>query len=693
MLPWPSDNGEMTPPSASSLPPPPPLTRMPPSQPPQQATDASPISEESWPDPVLNFVGDMMDLMSKFAASYKSGISQNTAPMGQPATLHPASQQVDPSMQSSQQQSKRPRIYSPDPIQKDSADIPLPNQLGGTSRQSIQPTTEWLGDTQEDLAQQLEEMNNYSNDMEADEDMENGISRPFPSSNLSERLEPLFTGPRRAWISAQITSHLNDVSDELHFKLNTTNKKLEEATKLINSQNDKIKANEMTISELKSVKDSLHKEVDELKQKVNVLENKSFPQPASRHEYASNPANESETSLTVDKNTVTRPPQPSFSGQVSSQQEESPPLPKPSQPSRWAESWASFIQKPNQIKQQKTINQPPKTAKQIKIEHIIYDGNRTVGFKPMSRRRVKQFETEPEIAHLPPKDREEAAKRLAIKDFLKHEMLFSDETIEELTIDKIFFPRNNDAKILYVRFANPKIRAKVTAKASLLQPNEEFPSMTPMIVKYIPPEIFNRFKALESYSYQLRNNESNPLNTNIRFGKDDLELRVRHAKNNDKYDENFKPDPWQFIAPTPLPELPAIDLNRERQPVIRPPGRRLVPTPPPSPLPVPENLLAMDDMDVEDQPLGRTSPAIHSPQEGLQIPATRQKSETNNDKDDVSFFKKPLPVRHSTFPSALNTERELLLQSSSSSPSSSSSSSIIERETAPAPVNESQSCQ
>ena len=121
--------------------------------------------------------------------------------------------------------------------------------------------------------------------------------------------------------------------------------------------------------------------------------------------------------------------------------------------------------------------------------------------------------------------------------------------------------------------------------------------------------------------------------------------------------------------------------------MIHPPGRRLVPTPPPSPLLVPENLLAMDDMDVEDQPLGRTSPAIHSPQEGLQIPATRQKSETNNDKDDVSFFKKPLPVRHSTFPSALNTERELLLQSSSSS------SSIIERETAPAPVNESQSCQ
>ena len=163
--------------------------------------------------------------------------------------------------------------------------------------------------------------------MEADEDMENGISRPFPSSNLSERSEPLFTGPRRAWISAQITSHLNDVSDELHFKLNTTNKKLEEATKLINSQNDKIKANETTMSELKAVKDSLHKEVDELKQKVNVLENKSFPQPASRHEYASNPANESETSLTVDKNTVTRPPQPSFSGQVSSQRKNLPPCP------------------------------------------------------------------------------------------------------------------------------------------------------------------------------------------------------------------------------------------------------------------------------------------------------------------------------------------------------------------------------
>ena len=176
---------------------------------------------------------------------------------------------------------------------------------------------------------------------------------------------------------------------------------------------------------------------------------------------------------------------------------------------------------------------------------------------------MKQFETVPEIAHLPPKEKEEAAKKLAVKDFLKNEMLFNDEDISELKITKTFFPRNTETKTLYVKFDSAKNRAAVTSKSNLLQPNEDYPSMTPKIVKYIPSEIFNRFKALEASAYQLRNNESNPLSTNIRFGTDDLELRVRPAKNNEKYDEDSKPDPWQFIAPTPLPELPSIDLTEK----------------------------------------------------------------------------------------------------------------------------------
>ena len=320
---------------------------------------------------------------------------------------------------------------------------------------------------------------------------------------------------------------------------------------------------------------------------------------------------------------------------------EAPALPKPAQSSQWATSWDATI--PAQSIKPPS-SQVTKTPKEIKIEEIISKGNRTLGFKPMSRRRIDQFQTDHTIKHLPPKEREEAAKRLAIKDFLKNEMLMDDETIDNLGIQRTFFPRNGDSKILYVQFTDAKQRATITNKSNLLQPNEEYPSLTPKLVKYIPPELYNRFKALEAYSYELRNNESNPLSTNIRFGIDDLELRVRPSKSNPKYDEDFKPDPWHFIQPTPLPDLPAIDLNRDRKPAIRLQGRRLIPTPPQSPIPVPEELLTLD-----------TEASNHQEDIG---PVPRQQED---------FFKKPLPVRHSTFPSALNTERQLRLQSSSDS--------------------------
>ena len=137
-----------------------------------------------------------------------------------------------------------------------------------------------------------------------------------------------------------------------------------------------------------------------------------------------------------------------------------------------------------------------------------------------------------------------------------------DDTIKSLPIQRIFFPRNVETKILYVQFTNSKARALITSKSNLLQPNYEYPSLTPSIIKYIPTELYQRYKALEGYAYELRNNPTNPLSTNIRYGTDDFELRVRTAKNNAEYDPDFKPDPWQYIQPTLLPDLPAIPAKR-----------------------------------------------------------------------------------------------------------------------------------
>ena len=778
------DNRDFCPPATdqdSMLPPPSPLHRMPANQQPPTPASAPPATAgsppatgESPPDPVLNFVGDMMSLMSRFAASYQSSIGQvpaNQGPLMQPVIPHhssqqevphpasqheiqasknddtsaainggtPASQNVEPNpavrpaSNSEQQklQGKKPRLYSPE-VQANQPDgTSSSNQPSGTNRSTIQPTDEWLGDTQEDLAQQLDQLDQYSNNVSITTEYEDRMSSPFPHSNNSEKSEPLFTVPRQAWITHQISSHLNDLSDELFVRLNKADAKLEEveaklnnteenlesANKLIASQTNKIIQHETRISDLITAKDKQTKEINNLKQEITTIRKQPVQHPATRQkgpqETSLGPLSQtsdsnlleavqpptshtpSSTLKTSDQNnggieTPASRKQPSGNNkpiQNTNQQEECPPLPMPAQPSQWADSWNATSRRPVHPVKTTDRNKPEKSARQIKIEQIIYDGNRTLGFKPMSRRRIQQFMSQPEIAHLPPKEKEEAAKRLAVKDFLKDEMLFTDEEIANLTIEKTFFPRNNDAKILYVRFADPKQRAAVTSKSNLLQPNEEHPSMTPKLIKYIPTEIFNRFKALETYAYQLRNNESNPLSTNIRFGTDDLELRVRPAKNNSKYDEDARPDPWQYIPPTPLPDLPAIDLNRDKNLTVRPPGRRLVPSPPPSPIPVPEEFIAIDDQEL--QPLGRNPSSDHSNQSEQPNEAGDKKKRrlsTSSDNHD-SIFTKPLPVRHTTFPPALNMERHLQSQSSSST-------SPIPAQAAPsAPASIDQSCQ
>ena len=147
--------------------------------------------------------------------------------------------------------------------------------------------------------------------------------------------------------------------------------------------------------------------------------------------------------------------------------------------------------------------------------------------------------------------------------------------------------------------------------------------------------------------------------------------------NNAEYDADFKPDPWQYIAPTPLPDLPAINLDKERRPVIQPPGRR--PTPPPTPLPVPQELLDMDDMDDDEEPTGSSSQ--QPVPEPLSSKAEQRKRKSSSSEDN--FFSKPLPQRHSSYPPALSTER--LLQSTSNS--------CETVETTPAFVNDNQTCQ
>ena len=256
----------------SMLPPPPPLYRIP--AVPQPMAPAPPASGKSPSDPVLGFVGDMMKLMTNFASSYQSSINQPQSNQGAPLQplTQPSSLQEAPLSETSQQNQP---LTQPPSLQV----APLPE----TSHQSIQPTTEWLRNTQEDLAQQLDALDDYhtSGEMEDDDEGDDERFNPFAPTNMSENSDSLSTVPR-AWISHQISSQLNELSDELFNRVTTAEKTLGNAIELINTQNNKIMLQETKITDILTANDALKKDVGDLNQQVHDLKNHSCNQPASR---------------------------------------------------------------------------------------------------------------------------------------------------------------------------------------------------------------------------------------------------------------------------------------------------------------------------------------------------------------------------------------------------------------------------
>ena len=91
------------------------------------------------------------------------------------------------------------------------------------------------------------------------------------------------------------------------------------------------------------------------------------------------------------------------------------------------------------------------------------------------------------------------------------------------------------------------------------------------------------------------------MNTNIRFGIDKFELRVRLARGHP--DAPVNPQPWKYIDPEVFDNLPRIQMGKPKRPVqSRPLGRTH--TPPLPAAPTYQNqggdLMEHDDIDDED---------------------------------------------------------------------------------------------
>ena len=185
-----------------------------------------------------------------------------------------------------------------------------------------------------------------------------------------------------------------------------------------------------------------------------------------------------------------------------------------------------------------------------KLGGIISLGRRTVGLQRINQEDLTRMR-KPQYGGAKSEDEE---KVLAVREFLKCEMKFDDEALDEMEIERIFFPaKKRDPQYMYVTF-------RYERSVNMLYQRTRCMRKESRVLIYIPKEFHDRYNDLAALEYKLRKLES--YQTRIKWGLEDLELhkKVRGS------------DRWEKVA---LPkELPKVNMNPRSSISLSPaPGR------------------------------------------------------------------------------------------------------------------------
>ena len=152
------------------------------------------------------------------------------------------------------------------------------------------------------------------------------------------------------------------------------------------------------------------------------------------------------------------------------------------------------------------------------------------------------------------------AMLMEIRSYLKCEMKVKPSDIEKIDIVRIFPPAKEDWDTLYVEFGSEFEVDKLFRYTRVINKADH------RLVRWIPKELYERFRALDSFAYKLRvdmRSQGEKLKTRIKVGRDDLELSLKY--------------PNSIWKSEPLPGgLPDVDLEvggRSTLTSSPPPGR------------------------------------------------------------------------------------------------------------------------
>ena len=148
-------------------------------------------------------------------------------------------------------------------------------------------------------------------------------------------------------------------------------------------------------------------------------------------------------------------------------------------------------------------------------ENLCTSARKVIGFSPIEPRMLKiQMES------YGAKDMDEAML-MEVKSYLKCEMKMLPSLIEKLNIMRIFPPARPDWNVLYVEFGSDYEVDTIFSFTKNMDKKDY------RVIRWIPKQMYDRFRAVESLAYNLRQEAG--LKTRVKIGRADLVLSTRDS--------------------------------------------------------------------------------------------------------------------------------------------------------------------
>ena len=112
------------------------------------------------------------------------------------------------------------------------------------------------------------------------------------------------------------------------------------------------------------------------------------------------------------------------------------------------------------------------------------------------------------------------AMLLEVKSYLKCELKILPSTIESLDFLRVFPPAKQNWNVLYVEFgSDEQVETIFSHTKNILKKDHR-------VLRWVPKQMYDRYRALESFAYELRQKKG--LKTRVKIGKDDFILSTRN---------------------------------------------------------------------------------------------------------------------------------------------------------------------